>query len=116
MDVFSKGLRSDEIKAVLNTHVDTLDDAYWLIKKEKTTSDESYTRQMNTSSDNDTLNEVKKLKEEMNIIPKLLQSIVTTLRGIKSLQPSYADAVRKRGNEAIQTNGYGSIEETHVSW
>ena len=36
VDVFSKGLRSDEIKATLNTHeVDTLDDAYRLIKKKK---------------------------------------------------------------------------------
>ena len=99
VDVFSKGLRSDEIKAALNTHhFDTLDDAYRLIKKEKTTTDECFIRQMNLSSDNDTLNEVKNLKEEMTIIKKQLQSIATILQGLKSLQPrpTYADAVRKQ--------------------
>lgn len=46
----------------------------------------------------------------MTIIQEQLQSIVAILQVIKSLQPSYADAVRKRGNEVIK-NGYGPIRD-----
>jgi hypothetical protein len=100
VDAFSKGLRSDEIRAALNTHVvDSLDDAYRLIKKEKCTTDECYTRQINSGNDNEALNEIQNLRKEMTIIQKQLQSIVTILQGVKSLQPTYADAVRERRHE-----------------
>ena len=108
VDAFSKGLRNDEVRAALSTHnIDSLDDAYKLIKKEKCTNDECYTRQMNECDDNQTLNEVQNLKKEIGIIQRQLQSIVTILQGIKSLQPTgtYADAVRKQGQEEAQGKG-----------
>jgi hypothetical protein len=102
VDAFCKGLRNDEVRIALSAQdIDNLDDAYKLIKKEKSTSDECYTRQMNACDDNQTSNEIQDLKKEMGIIQRQLQSIVTILQGIKSLQPTgtYADVVRKHGQE-----------------
>lgn len=62
---------------------------------------------MNECNNNETLNEVQKLKKEMGVIQKQLQSIVTILQGVKSLQPepTYAQAVRKHGPVGTQEKG-----------
>ena len=106
IDAFSKGLRNEELKAALGRiEVGTLEEAYRLIKKEKSATEESQMRQMGLSDDNATLNEVRTLKREVAVLQKQLESIVTILQGIKTLQkPSYAEMTRKRNNEAVNIN------------
>jgi len=103
LDVFTKGLRNKEVRAALNAHkVNSLDDAYKLIKKEKCSDSEYYARQINDEEQDkrDTMSELQDVKNEITNMKKQLQSIVTILQGLKSLQPTrptYADAVRKQG-------------------
>ena len=99
VDAYKKGLRSKELKTALHSReIDTLEEVFQLIKKEKCPKDDVYhTRQMNINEDVNIYNEVRDLKKDVKSIQTQLESIATILRGLKALQPSYADAARKAG-------------------
>lgn len=109
VDVFIKGLRNNELKTALNRReIKTLEEAYRLIKKEKCVDDDNcYVRQINACDEvnADVCNDLKDLKRDISVMQKQLESIVTILRGIKTLQPTYAEAVRKQ--RQVNTSEYG---------
>lgn len=91
IDAFIKGLRNEELKsAISRMDVRTLDDAYNLVKKEKSPVDACCVRKV--EDDNQQTNSIEKLQNQMAMIQKQLGYIVTILQNSK---PSYAEALRK---------------------
>lgn len=98
VDAFIKGLYNKEMRLALSQRrVNTLDEAYRLVKKEKNTNDAECIRTMEMKTDQ--ANEIEKLKNQMLMIQKQLSYIVTILEKTKQPNgPSYADVTRRKGH------------------
>lgn len=97
LDAFTKGLYNEELRLALSMkEVNTLDEAYRLVKKEKSNSGVEGVRKMEIKTDQQT-SELEKLQNQMLMLQKQLTYIVTILENIKpSNRPSYADITRRK--------------------
>ena len=103
VDTYKKGLRNKDLKTALHSkEIETLEEVFNFVKKEKCSKDDCYARQMNTKDEEDIYSEVRELKKDIKSIQSQLESIARILQGLKvapTQRGTYADAARKRTYE-----------------
>ena len=91
IDAFKKGLKNKQLQHALNrVEIDTLDDAYNLVKKEKRSDDGSMLRQVEIIENVDA---IEKLQNQMMMVQKQLSYIVAILEKTK---PPYSDVLSRQ--------------------
>lgn len=94
IDAFKRGLRSEQLQFALNSvEVETLDEAYRLVKKEKKTNDDNvFARKVELKHDQATCSDIERLQNQMSVLQKQMAYIVRLLEEQK--KPTYAEKVR----------------------
>lgn len=93
IDAFKRGLRSEQLQFALNSvRVETLDEAYRLVKKEKRTNDDVFIRKVGLGHEQPTCSDIEKLQNQMSVLQKQLTYIVRILEGQQ--KPTYAEKAR----------------------
>ena len=97
LDAFMKGLYNKELRLALNMkEVETLDEAYHLVKKEKQSTNVDYVRKIEMKADTQT-SEMEKLQNQILMLQKQMSYIVTILESIRApSRPSYANVTRRK--------------------